>query len=81
MLLEVDDSWIVVGLVPGQIRTLHTLPKGELKPGVAVNDTLLNGSSRSPSARMKTTDIAAGLLLRTASCRSRRGRRLAGCQR
>jgi flagellar protein FliO/FliZ len=33
VLLEVGDSWIVVGLVPGQIRTLHTLPKGELKPG------------------------------------------------
>ena len=33
VLVEIDDTWIVVGLVPGQIRTLHTLPKGELKPG------------------------------------------------
>ncbi|WP_291994538.1 flagellar biosynthetic protein FliO [Candidatus Accumulibacter sp. ACC003] len=32
ILVEVDDTWIVVGLVPGQIRTLHTLPKGELPP-------------------------------------------------
>lgn len=32
VLVEIDDTWIVVGLVPGQIRTLHTLPKGELKP-------------------------------------------------
>jgi flagellar protein FliO/FliZ len=31
VLVEVGDTWIVVGLVPGQIRTLHTLPKGELK--------------------------------------------------
>ncbi|MBK7673905.1 MAG: flagellar biosynthetic protein FliO [Candidatus Accumulibacter sp.] len=33
VLVEIGDTWIVVGLVPGQIRTLHTLPKGELKPG------------------------------------------------
>ena len=32
VLVEIADTWIVVGLVPGQIRTLHTLPKGELKP-------------------------------------------------
>lgn len=31
VLVEIADTWIVVGLVPGQIRTLHTLPKGELK--------------------------------------------------
>lgn len=30
VLVEVGDSWLVVGIVPGQIRTLHTLPKGEL---------------------------------------------------
>lgn len=30
LLLEVQDTWLVVGLAPGQIRTLHTLPKGEL---------------------------------------------------
>ena len=29
VLIEVEDTWIVVGIVPGQIRTLHTLPKGE----------------------------------------------------
>ena len=28
VLLEVGDQWIVVGVVPGQIKTLHTLPKG-----------------------------------------------------
>ncbi len=32
VLVEIDDTWIVVGLVPGQIRTLHTLPKGQLPP-------------------------------------------------
>ena len=32
VLLEVNDTWVVVGIVPGQIKTLHTLPKGELSP-------------------------------------------------
>ena len=31
VLVEVGETWLVIGLVPGQIRTLHTLPKGELK--------------------------------------------------
>ena len=37
VMIEVGESWIVVGIVPGQIKTLHTLPKGELPatPGVA----------------------------------------------
>ena len=30
VLLEVGEQWIVVGVVPGQIKTLHTLPKGQL---------------------------------------------------
>jgi flagellar protein FliO/FliZ len=33
VLLEVDETWIVIGIVPGQIKTLHTLPKGELPVG------------------------------------------------
>lgn len=28
VLIEVGDSWLVIGIVPGQIRTLHQLPKG-----------------------------------------------------
>ncbi len=28
VLLEVEDQWLVIGIVPGQIRTLHALPKG-----------------------------------------------------
>lgn len=32
VLVEVGDSWIVIGIVPGQINTLHTLPKGEIPP-------------------------------------------------
>jgi len=30
VLIEVGDTWLVVGIAPGQITTLHTLPKGEL---------------------------------------------------
>ncbi|WP_209022600.1 flagellar biosynthetic protein FliO [Rhodocyclus gracilis] len=30
VVLEVADTWIVVGMAPGQMRTLHTLPRGEL---------------------------------------------------
>ena len=33
VLVEVGDTWLVVGIVPGQIRTLHTLPKGVPLPG------------------------------------------------
>lgn len=28
VLVEVGDDWLVIGIVPGQIRTLHSLPKG-----------------------------------------------------
>jgi flagellar protein FliO/FliZ len=38
VLIEVGDSWIVVGIVPGQIKTLHTLPKGVL-PSPANTET------------------------------------------
>jgi len=31
VLVEIADTWLIVGLVPGQIRTLHVLPKGEIK--------------------------------------------------
>jgi flagellar protein FliO/FliZ len=27
VLVEVGDTWLVIGIVPGQIRTLHQLPK------------------------------------------------------
>ena len=28
VLLEVGDQWLVIGIVPGQIRTLHRMEKG-----------------------------------------------------
>jgi len=32
LLLEIEGTWLVVGVSPGQMRTLHTLPKGTLPP-------------------------------------------------
>lgn len=32
VLLEIGDEWLVIGIVPGQIRTLHRLPKGSALP-------------------------------------------------
>lgn len=37
VLLEVGEHWLVIGIVPGQIRKLHTLPKGELENFPAFN--------------------------------------------
>ncbi len=30
VLVEVKDTWLVVGVAPGQVHTLHSMPKGEL---------------------------------------------------
>lgn len=32
VLLEIGNEWLVVGIVPGQIRTLHRMEKGSLQP-------------------------------------------------
>lgn len=33
VLVEVNDTWLVVGIAPGQVRTLHTMPKGVIPSG------------------------------------------------
>ena len=30
LLVEIGDTWLVLGVTAAQIRTLHTLPKGDL---------------------------------------------------
>ncbi|HVO86979.1 MAG TPA: flagellar biosynthetic protein FliO [Casimicrobiaceae bacterium] len=32
LLLEVADQWLVVGVAPGRVQSLATLPRGELPP-------------------------------------------------
>jgi flagellar protein FliO/FliZ len=36
ILVEAGDQWLVVGIVPGQIRTLHAMPRGETPPETPV---------------------------------------------
>ena len=33
VLVEVNDTWLVVGVAPGQVNALHTMPKGSLSAG------------------------------------------------
>lgn len=37
VLVEVSDTWLVVGVAPGQVRTLHTMPKGVLPSGTQLS--------------------------------------------
>ena len=30
VLVEVNDTWLVIGVAPGQVRTLHSMPKSNL---------------------------------------------------
>ena len=41
VLIEVGEEWIVVGVVPGQIKTLYTLPKGTLPEGAVGEKTFV----------------------------------------
>lgn len=35
VLLEVSGTWILIGVAPGQVRALATMPRGELEQAVA----------------------------------------------
>lgn len=39
VLVEVGEDWLVIGIVPGQIRTLHRLPKGSALPDAPDSST------------------------------------------
>lgn len=38
LLIELADTWLVVGVSPGEMETLHTLEKRELPPDVPAGD-------------------------------------------
>ncbi len=35
VVVEIADTWLVLGVAQGSVRTLHTLPRGELPPDAA----------------------------------------------
>lgn len=37
VLMEVNDTWLVVGVAPGQVRTLHSMPKGVIPDGANIS--------------------------------------------
>lgn len=37
VLMEVNDTWLIVGVAPGQVRTLHTMPKGLIPAGAGTH--------------------------------------------
>ena len=43
VLVEVGDTWLVIGLVPGQIRTLYKMPKGDVSAEGALTQGLSAG--------------------------------------
>jgi len=54
VLVEIKDTWLVVGVGPGQVRTLHTLPKPE--------DTWQKDEGASSSGLQPTDNRFAALL-------------------
>ena len=47
VLVEVNDTWLVVGVAPGQVNALHTMPKGSIPEGAAANGTVPERSFQS----------------------------------
>jgi len=43
VLVEINDTWLVVGVAPGQVRTLHSMPKAELPATQLSMATSTNG--------------------------------------
>ena len=37
VLMEVNDTWLVIGVAPGQVSALHTMPKAEVAEMMHVN--------------------------------------------
>lgn len=57
VLVEIDKTWLVIGVGPGQIRTLHTLPKTDS----AVSDLQ---SHETPLSENKFANLLSSVLSR-----------------
>ncbi|MFH2139349.1 MAG: flagellar biosynthetic protein FliO [Pseudomonadota bacterium] len=47
VLVEVNDTWLVVGVAPGQVNALHTMPKGTIPEGGSTNGSIPERSFQS----------------------------------
>lgn len=43
VLVEINDTWLVVGVAPGQVNTLHSMPKTELPAAQVSTANSTNG--------------------------------------
>lgn len=43
--VEIGDTWLVLGAAPGNVRLLHTMPAGELPAGASAGGNLAAGPS------------------------------------
>ena len=43
VLMEVNDTWLIVGVAPGQVRTLHTMPKGVMPSASSQTGSVQDG--------------------------------------
>jgi flagellar protein FliO/FliZ len=55
VLVEAGDTWLVVGVGPGQIRTLHTLPKQETSNAGSV-------AANTPGAQVKFANLLSSVM-------------------
>ncbi|SFN71275.1 flagellar biosynthetic protein FliO [Nitrosospira briensis] len=44
VLVEVADTWLVIGVAPGHVTALHSMPKGEIPVGTASTSTAMGGT-------------------------------------
>lgn len=51
VVVEVGTSWLVLGVTPGQIRSLHTMPAGELPSNEATGATTVAANAFSQKLR------------------------------
>ena len=43
IVLEIGPTWLVVGVAPGQVRTLHSMPKADLSASPAETPPNMDG--------------------------------------